>query len=173
MLVGTDSLGSQLLDAGLTLTADPDETDDLVGSWTPKFDYQDMRAALRAVGPETTFLGTDPDRTVPQEGGEVIPGSGAVVGALAATVGRDPDAFLGKPSETILELALDRLGVPADDCFVVGDRPGTGLAMGERAGMTTVLVRTGVGDTNDIADSDVEPDYVLDGLADIEAALEG
>ena len=172
LLVGTDSLGDQLLDAGLTLTTDPDETDVLVGSWTTEFDYRDMRAALRAVGPDTVFLGTDPDRTFPREEGE-IPGSGAVVGALAATVGREPDAFLGKPSETILELALDRLGAPPEECFVVGDRLGTDLAMGERAGMTTVLVRTGIGDTDDIADSDVDPDYVLDGLADIETILEG
>jgi 4-nitrophenyl phosphatase len=78
---------------------------------------------------------------------------------------------LGKPSETALDLALDRLGVTPAECLVVGDRLSTDLAMGDRAGMTTVLVRTGVADDGDVRDSDVDPDYVLDGLADIDAVL--
>lgn len=173
MVVGTEGLCEQLRRAGVTLTEVPGEADVLVGSWTPEFDYEDMTAALRAVDTETTFLGTDPDRTFPSDGGSVIPGSGAVVGSLAATLGREPDAVLGKPSETALELALDRLGVPPTECLVVGDRLSTDLAMGDRAGMTTVLVGTGIADADDAADSDIDPDHVLDGLADIQMVLDG
>jgi HAD superfamily hydrolase (TIGR01450 family) len=169
-VVGSEGLREQLLAAGVTLVEAADRTDVLVGSWTDAFGYRDMQAALRAVDADTAFLGTDPDRVVPTDDG-VMPGSGAVVGALAATLGREPDAVLGKPSETALRLALDRLGVDPTECLVVGDRPDTDLAMGDRAGMTTVLVRTGVTDTDDVADSGVEPDYVLDGLADVDAVL--
>jgi 4-nitrophenyl phosphatase len=49
----------------------------------------------------------------------------------------------------------------------VGDRLDTDVAMGERAGMTTVLVRTGVSDDEDVDAGDVSPDYVLDSLADV------
>ncbi len=171
MLVGAAGLRDQLLGAGLTLTTDPDETEVLVGSWTPEFDYEDMHLALRAVDDETTFLGTDPDRTFPQANGEIVPGSGAVVNSLAATVGREPDTILGKPSEAALDLVLDRLALPASECLIVGDRLSTDLRMGARAGMTTVLVLTGVSDRSDIAHSDVDPDFVIDGLGDIEEVL--
>lgn len=171
LFVGADGLREQLRVADVRLTDDPADTDVLLGSWTPSFDYGDMNAALQAVDGETTFLGTDPDRTFPRENGGLEPGSGAIINALAATVAREPDAILGKPSEQALELATDRLDTPPSECLVVGDRLSTDLALGARGGMTTVLVLTGVTDRSDIAGSDVEPDYVIDGLGDIDDVL--
>lgn len=171
MLVGSPGLCDQFESAGLSLTSDPAATEVLVGSWTDEFGYEDMLAALRAVDDGTAFLGTDPDRTVPARAG-VIPGSGAVVGALSATLGRDPDAMLGKPSEPALRFALDRLAVDPGACLVVGDRLGTDIALGERAGMTTALVRSGVTGEEDVIAGDVDPDHVLDSLADIGTVLE-
>jgi HAD superfamily hydrolase (TIGR01450 family) len=171
MLIGSAGLRDQLSAADITLTTDPDATDVLVGSWTPAFDYEDMHTALRTVDEGTTFLGTDPDRWVPQADGDRMPGSGAIINSLAATVGREPDAVLGKPSDAALELALERLGVPAEECLVVGDRLDTDLRMGDRAGMTTVLVLTGVCDRADVARSDVDPDFVIDGLDAIDEVL--
>jgi HAD superfamily hydrolase (TIGR01450 family) len=172
LFVGSDGLRDQLEAADLRVTDDPAETDVLLGSWTPSFDYRDMDAALQAVDDETTFLGTDPDRTFPRENGGIEPGSGAIIHSLAATVGREPDAILGKPSEQALTLARERLGVPPSECLVVGDRLSTDLALGDRAGMTTVLVLTGVTDRSDIEASDVDPDYVIDSLGDIDEVLQ-
>jgi 4-nitrophenyl phosphatase len=171
LFVGAEGLREQLVAAGLELTDDPAETDVLLGSWTPSFGYEDMDAALQAVDADTTFLGTDPDRTFPRENGGLEPGSGAIINSLAATVGREPDAILGKPSEQALALATDRLGVAPEECLVVGDRLNTDLTMGARAGMTTVLVLTGVSDRTDIAASDIDPDFVIDGLGDIDEVL--
>lgn len=171
-LIGSSGLRAQLRDAGVSLTDDPEEADVLVGSWTPTFDYDRMVDALRAVDEDTVFLGTDPDRTFPRADGRLVPGSGAIVGALARTVGREPDAVLGKPSDVALDLALDRLGVPADECLIVGDRLDTDLAMGARAGMTTVLVLTGIASRDDVPDGDDRPDYVIDGLGDIGVVLD-
>jgi len=130
-----------------------------------------MDAALQAVDDATVFLGTDPDRTFPREDDREEPGSGAIVGALAATVGRDPDAMLGKPSEFMAERVTARLGVDPAACLVVGDRLSTDLLMGDRVGMTTVLVLSGVSDKDDIAASEVDPDHIVDSLADIETVL--
>jgi HAD superfamily hydrolase (TIGR01450 family) len=166
MVVGDDGLRAQLRAADLTLTDDPDETDVLVGSWTRDFHYDDMHRALRAVDDETVFLGTDPDRTVPHPGGE-IPGSGAIIRALAGVTDREPDAVLGKPSAVARAAALDRLGAAPEDCLVVGDRLETDLAMGAEAGMTTVLVLSGVTDRADLAASARDPDFVIEGLGDV------
>ena len=171
-LIGAPGLREQFERAELLLTDDPGQADVVVVSWTADFEFEDMRDALEAIDRETTFLGTDPDRTFPGENGTVVPGSGAIIGAVSATVGRDPDTILGKPSQVALDVAIDRLGVPPDDCLVVGDRLDTDLAMGERVGMTTVLVLSGVADRTDIADSLVDPDYVIDGLGEIDRVLE-
>jgi len=172
LLVGDPGLREQLERADLLLTDEPDEVDVIVASWTATFGYDDMLTALDAADEDTPFLGTDPDRTFPTGNGTLAPGSGAVIGAVAATIGREPDAVLGKPSEFALALALSRLGAEPESCLVVGDRLDTDLAMGERAGMTTVLVRTGVTDDADIPKSRLEPDYVLDSLGEIGRVLE-
>lgn len=171
LLVGSPGLRDQLDAAGLELTELPAEADVLVASWTPEFGYTDMQDALDAVEDGVTFLGTDPDRTFPAEDGTTVPGSGAIIGAISATVGRDPDAVLGKPSETALVFALDRLGVEPTSCLVIGDRLDTDLAMGNRAGMTTVLVKTGITDPGDVSASEVDPDFVIGSLGDIDQVL--
>lgn len=176
-LLGVESLSEYFADAGLDVASDPADADVYVASWTRSFGYADMVAALQGVDAETTFLGTDPDRTIPTAEGEV-PGSGAVIGAVARTLDRDPDVTLGKPSRQAGEMALDLLGVPAEAVLVVGDRLDTDLAMGERFGMRTVLVETGVDDRSDVPGreptvGDVTPDHVVDSLADVPGLLEG
>jgi HAD superfamily hydrolase (TIGR01450 family) len=170
--IGADGLREQFRAADLDVTDEPDAADVLVASWTSEFDFADMRDALAVFDEETAFLGTDPDRTFPMEGDTVVPGSGAIIGSVAAVVGAQPDAILGKPSEAALEAALDRLDAAAPECLIVGDRLDTDLRMGDRAGMTTVLVLTGVSERADIAESDIEPDYVIDSLGDIETVLD-
>lgn len=171
-LVGSDSLATILRNRDVTLTGDPVGADVFLTSWTDEFDYADLQAGLDGIDDGTTFLATDPDRTYPASDGRFVPGTGAISGSVAAAVGRDPDRVLGKPSRTALDHALDRLDVPPGECLVVGDRLNTELAMGERAGMTTVLVLTGVSDRADVEAADIRPDYVVDSLADVGSVLE-
>jgi len=169
--IGSDGLRAQLEMAGLTLTDTPEESDVLLVSWTPEFNYDDMNDALAAIDDETIFLGTDPDRTFPDENGDVMPGSGAIIDSIAVTVDREPDAVLGKPSRWAQKYAVDRLGVPPEECLIVGDRLDTDLLLGDQVGMTTVLVLTGVTDRDDIEYGPVTPDYILKDLTEIEQVL--
>ena len=170
-VVGEPALVEQLTDAGLTVVTDETRADTVVVSIDRSFDYDRLCTALRAcTDDDVTIVGTDPDMVIPAAEGDV-PGSGAIINAVAGVVGRDPDVVLGKPSKPARRIVSDRLGLPARDCLVVGDRLDTDIALGERAGMTTVLVRTGVTDDRTLARSDVTPDHVLDSLADIESVL--
>lgn len=171
-LVGSDELRAHVADTSVELVAEPHAADVLLASWTDAFHYDDMVASLRAIDDETVFLGTDPDRTFPDANGNVFPGSGAILHAIAGVVERDPDRVLGKPSSVAVDAALDRLGCAAADCLVVGDRLDTDIAMGAQAGMTTALVKTGVTDDARLAASDVSPDFVLDSLADIDQVFD-
>jgi 4-nitrophenyl phosphatase len=168
--IGDDGLEAQFEDAGVDLVADATTADVLVVSWTKEFGYGDLLAGYRAIESGATFYGTDPDRLIPAEEG-MVPGSGAIVNAVAGTAEREPKKVLGKPSAEARRAALDSLSAPSDRCLVVGDRLNTDIALGERAGMTTVLVRTGATDDADLEGSDVQPDHVIDSLADIDEVL--
>ncbi|GAB3318534.1 HAD-IIA family hydrolase [Haloplanus salinarum] len=170
-VVGEPALVEQLTDAGLTVVDEASRAETVVLSIDRSFDYDRLCAALRACeDDDVPLVGTDPDMLIPAAGGD-LPGSGAIINAVAGVVGREPDVVLGKPSEPALRIVRDSLGVSPSSCLVVGDRLDTDIALGERAGMTTALVRTGVSDDDDIAESDVSPDYVLDSLADVDRIL--
>jgi len=169
--IAESSIVDQLRDAGLPLTDDPEAASVVVAGYHREFHFRHLQAALDAFDEETAFVGTDRDRTIPTEDGP-SPGSGAIIRAVAGVTDSEPDAVLGKPSSTTARLAAERIGVPAEDCVLVGDRLDTDVAMGERTGMTTVLVRTGVSSDADLADSDVEPDHVCDALSDVPALFD-
>ena len=169
-LIGADGLKAQFEDAGVNLVADATAADILVVSWTREFGYDDLLAGYRAIDTGATFYGTDPDRLIPAEEG-MVPGSGAIVNAVAGTADREPKKVLGKPSTEAQRAALDSLSASPERCLVVGDRLNTDIALGDRAGMTTVLFRTGVTADADLEGSDVQPDHVIDSLADIDDVL--
>jgi 4-nitrophenyl phosphatase len=170
-VVGEDALVEQLRDAGLAVVTDEADADTVIVSIDRAFDYDRLCAALRACDDEdVTLVGTDPDMVIPAAEGD-LPGSGAIINAVAGVVGRDPDVMLGKPSKPARRIVHERLGLPPGDCLVVGDRLDTDIALGERAGMTTALVRTGVTDDRNLERSGVRPDYVLDSLADVGSVL--
>lgn len=167
-LVGDDGLRRQFRAAGIKLVDDATDAAVLVVSWDREFGYGDMLAGYRALASGAAFYGTDPDLLVPAADG-MVPGSGAIINAVGGVLEREPDRILGKPSRESQEAVLEALGVPAERCLLVGDRLETDVALGERAGMTTVLVRTGAATDADVAASDVQPDHVVDSLADLPA----
>ena len=169
-LVGSDRLRSILEDAAVELTDDPDAAEVVLGSFDSDFSFGTLWESLRALEDGIPFYGTDPDATIPVEDGE-IPGSGAILAAMEAVAGREPDAVLGKPSTVAAAAAMDRLDATPDRTLVVGDRLNTDIALGERAGMTTALVLTGVTDRADLESAEIEPDHVLESLADVETLL--
>ncbi|QKY18998.1 HAD-IIA family hydrolase [Halolamina sp. CBA1230] len=178
-LVGERGLREQLENAGFDVVVagkhgNPERGVDVaVVSIDREFDYDTLTTAARTVRSEALpIVGSDPDAVIPAAEGDV-PGSGAMIAAVTGTVEREAEAVLGKPHAITRELALDRLDCDAADCLVIGDRLDTDIALGADAGMTTVLVRSGVTDDARIERSSVTPDHVVDDLSGIDAVLEG
>lgn len=170
-VIGSDAVRGHVRETRASLVSEPQDADVLLGSWTDEFHYRDMTDALRAMDDGTAFLGTDPDPTFPGPDGNPVPGSGAILRAISGVTEHEPDHILGKPSDVAIEAALERLGHDPSECLVVGDRLETDIRMGERAGMETALVRTGVTDETALGRSDIRPDHVIDSLADIDSIL--
>ncbi len=118
------------------------------------FDYAKLNTALQAVRQGARLIATNPDRTCPTEDGE-IPDCDTV------------EVIVGKPSPIILEVALERLGVEARECVIVGDRIETDIVMGKRLGLATVLVLTGITAAGDARIADTAPDLVVPSIRDL------
>lgn len=166
-VIGSDGLVGMLDDAGVRRTDDTDRADVLVTSHHYGFDYRDLTEGLWSLDGASAFYGTDPDLTYPDSDGKEYPGSGAITRSVAAVAEREPDAVLGKPSEVMADLVTDRLGCAPENCLVVGDGLDTDIRLGERAGMTTVLVETGRHGRADAEDADARPDHVVASLSDV------
>lgn len=171
-VIADPGVDRQLLAANLVLTDDPNAADAVVVSMDREFDYQSLCDAIVALDDPLPFIGTDPDMVIPQSGPD-IPGTGAMLHAVEGVTGREVDRICGKPSAFARQTVLDYLDLPAEECLVVGDRLDTDIKLGSEAGMTTVLVRTGVTDDETLADSPITPDYVLDSLAGLATVLDG
>lgn len=169
-LVGDQRLRTILERHGLTVTDDPEQGEVVLGSFDREFSYETVRESMAALADETPFYGTDPDATIPTDDGSE-PGTGTILAAMEAASGREPDAILGKPSKVAREIALSRLETPPERTLVVGDRLDTDIELGTRAGMTTVLVQTGVSDRTSLEEASVEPEYVLESIGEIESVL--
>ncbi len=130
------------------------------------FDYAKLNTALQAVRGGARLIATNPDRTCPTEDGE-IPDCAGMIAAVEAVTGHAVEVVVGKPSPIILEVALERLGVPAAECAIVGDRLETDIAMGKRLGLATVLVLTGITRPDDPRIAEVAPDLVLRSIKEL------
>jgi HAD superfamily hydrolase (TIGR01450 family) len=130
------------------------------------FDYAKLNTALQAVRQGARLIATNPDRTCPTEDGE-IPDCAGMMAAVEAVSGARVEIVVGKPSPIILEVALARLGVPATDAVVVGDRLETDIVMGKRLGLATVLVLSGVTRAGDPRVAEIAPDLVLPSVRDL------
>ncbi len=154
------------------LSEDPNEIDAVVVSCDRTLDYRKLNVAFQALRRGARFFAVNADAVCPVPGGE-IPDAGAVIGALEGSSNRKVDLVAGKPSPLMAEAALERLGRPASECLMVGDSLATDVMMGQRAGMTTALVLTGVTRQADLSEAPVQPDHVLESIAEVPRLLGG
>ena len=102
------------------------------------FSYERLTAAARAIAAGAHFVTPNLDPRLPLEGGDFLPGCGAVVESVAAAAGVRP-LVIGKPEPPLFELALSRMGVTAEEAAMVGDSVDSDVRGARRVGMTAIL----------------------------------
>lgn len=127
----------------------------------PRFDYDELWRAMKAVRGGARLIGTNHDPSYPTPEG-LKPGGGSIVHAIAYASEATP-IFAGKPNEGAAQLVRSRLG---DDGLMVGDRPDSDGRFATALGYGFGLVLTGVTAKRDLP---VEPSPVV--VADSLATL--
>lgn len=170
-VIGSPGLCEQFERADIEMTDDPDAADVVVTSYDHSFGYEDLADGLWALNGAEAFVATDPDRVYPNNDGRPLPGSGAITNAVAGVADRKPDVVLGKPAPETVDVVLETLDYQPEDYLMIGDTLDTDIAFGERAGMTTALVRSGLTNRTGPTAACPQPDHVIDTLADINTIL--
>lgn len=166
-VIGEAPVVEDLLAAGLRVVNDPALTDVVVVSWDRDFSYRKLDDALQALRRGARLVATNPDVACPMPGGAFVPDCGAIAAAVVACSGLAVEFYAGKPSPVLAELALQRLGCKPQECLMVGDRVETDIRFGHDAGMATALVLTGAGSLTPLAQLSVQPDFVLESIAQL------
>jgi HAD superfamily hydrolase (TIGR01450 family) len=163
MVVGEEGVRSAVEDAGLTVTDDPQAARAVVVGLTRSLTYDLVTDAMQAIMNGARFVATNDDTTFPTEGG-LVPGSGAIVAAIAAASGARPEVA-GKPNDAMKSLIRSRVD---GEVWIVGDRIDTDIALAaDEPEWRSVLVLTGVSTVDDSAGS--AADFVVD---DFSAAID-
>lgn len=135
--------------------------------------YHKFELATLAVRAGAQFIGTNADTNLPNERG-LVPGAGSVIGLVKVATQQEP-VMIGKPEKIIMEMALAKMKMTADDVVMVGDNYNTDIKAGLNAQMDTLLVYTGVStkeQIKQITDPKLLPTHQVDNLADWVAILE-
>ncbi|BAA31079.1 HAD-IIA family hydrolase [Pyrococcus horikoshii] len=123
----------------------------------PDLTYEKLKYATLAIRNGATFIGTNPDATLPGEEG-IYPGAGSIIAALKVATNVEP-IIIGKPNEPMYEVVREMF--PGEELWMVGDRLDTDIAFAKKFGMKAIMVLTGVSSLEDIKKSEYKPDLVL------------
>lgn len=156
-VVGQDGLREALSGAGFALVEDG--ADYVVVGMDFAIRYERLAQATLLIRAGARFIGTNPDRTFPSVRG-IVPGAGALLAFLEAATDVQP-TVIGKPGTAMMEQALARMQADPASTGMLGDRLETDILAGQRAGLLTLLVLSGVTDRALLARSEIQPDLLF------------
>jgi 4-nitrophenyl phosphatase len=147
-----------------------DKTPDaVVLAFDTTLNYQKLTLACTFIRNGCDFIATHPDFNCPTEDG-FIPDCGAMIAFITASTGIKP-MVLGKPHKETVDFILDRTGLELYDIVFAGDRLYTDIATAYRHGATSLLVLSGETRPEDVAVSDIKPDFIFSSLGQAAEAL--
>ena len=165
-VIGEQVLVDELTQAGLQMAQTVASTDIVLISLDREVNYEKIHFAYHAAKAGAKIWATNPDLVCPMPDDEIID-AGATIAAIEALLRRPIDGVIGKPSAIMIKAIVDMVGAGPERCVMIGDRIETDVLMGNEAGMTSVLVMSGVTDHARLEAVDIVPGYVLDSVADI------
>jgi 4-nitrophenyl phosphatase len=168
-VIGEDPLHQSLCDAGFQIMPTHDAAQAVVVGLDFDISWKKLSHAVSALCQGARFFGTNADLTLPTEDG-FAPGNGAFLKLLEAATGNSPQ-IIGKPEPHLYLQAMEHLGTQAEETLALGDRLETDILGGNRAGIATALVLTGVSRRDDLQASEIHPDGIFEDLIQLTQTL--
>jgi 4-nitrophenyl phosphatase len=127
--------------------------------------YEKLKYASLHIQQGAQFIGTNPDLVYPTDEG-LVPECGMTLVALETATGVKP-LIMGKPNQFMFELGMKKIGIQPAETAMLGDRLETDILGGQKAGMQTILVETGVDDRESTTTKKIQPDLVVKDLIEL------
>jgi 4-nitrophenyl phosphatase len=162
-VVGQEGLYEAMRDAGFKIILDISQPAEVVVAGVDfTLTYDKLKYAALHIQRGARFVGTNGDVTFPAEEGN-WPGAGSILAALQAATGVKP-ITIGKPGQLMFDIAVAKMGSQPEHTAMLGDRLGTDILGGQRAGLKTILVTTGIDNETTIRTTGIQPDAVFSGI---------
>lgn len=167
-VVGTEALEKEFQERGFVLT---DQAPDYaILGFDTTLTYAKLWKLCDLVRAGVSYLATHPDYNCPTENG-FMPDIGAMIAFVKASTGREPDLIVGKPNALFVEQAAERTGIPVSAMCMIGDRLYTDIALGDTAGIATILVLSGETSEADVVHSPYQPTYIFKNIQAVANSL--
>ncbi|HKI78323.1 MAG TPA: HAD-IIA family hydrolase [Ignavibacteriaceae bacterium] len=163
--IGEEIFIKEISESGLRYSEISDEIDVLLVTLDRTLNYQKLEIAARALEKGARFFAANIDDTCPVDNGEVMD-AGATISALEKRTHRKLENHFGKPSDFMFNEITKRMAVDISKVLLIGDRLETDIAMGNKFGIDTALVATGVKNFPN-GNRNIKPTFLLDSVFDI------
>jgi NagD protein len=162
-VIGEAGLINALYEVGYSMNdVNPDYV--VVGE-SHRYNFESVTKAVSLILKGARLVGTNPDTSGPSEEG-LVPATGSLILPIAKTTGVEP-YFVGKPNPVMMRQALHRLETKREETAIVGDRMDTDILSGIESGIETILVLSGVSDTETPSRFAYRPSLILDSVGTI------
>ena len=141
----------------------------VIGDNRARFDFDHMNRALRLISQGAKLIGMI-DELIDESLGDLELNVGSWVRMLETAAGVKA-LYIGKPNPYAFEITLETMSVPKEAVVMVGDRVLSDILGAQRAGIRSVLVKTGEFNQKDL-NSEIQPDYSIDSIASLLEALQ-
>ncbi len=141
-ILGTTDLKMELDVAGL-ITVDGPPCETLLVGFDKTFNYDTVTSGLDAILYGAKFLVCNCVPNYPIEDGKIVPGLGAMVGALIGATQKEPDMVIGKPNVFMLELMTMKTNINPYEIAFISDSL-EDIMMANQFGSISILI-TGSG----------------------------
>ena len=166
-VIGSKSLKKEIESTGLKLVHGDEakEADFLIFGGHPEFHYEEMKLATLAIANGAHFFATNRDMVYPTIEGH-IPATGAMLASIEVASGKRAISA-GKPEKLMFDIALDQHDHETERTVIIGDHIDTDIMGGKNAGVATILVLSDPLIEEELANSEIKPDYAIYRLQDI------
>lgn len=152
-IIGEIGLEKELEDKGHQIIREKNrfkEVDFVIAGLDRDFHYRKLAIAQKCIlDGKADFYATNSDSTLPSENG-LMPGAGVMINAINTCTNTEPIKIFGKPSPFGINSILEDRNIAAENACIFGDRLNTDILAGNRAGVKTIAVLTGVATANQI-----------------------
>ncbi|MHA1913764.1 MAG: HAD-IIA family hydrolase [Promethearchaeota archaeon] len=146
-VIGEIGLREELKSLGHKIVNQPSNDNDVdfvIVGLDRQFTYETLAIAQKCIlEGDAQFYATNTDSTLPVAGG-LKPGAGVMVNALITCTNKKPLRIMGKPEPLGINLILKDFNTSPKNACIFGDRLNTDILAGNRAGITSIAVLTGV-----------------------------